>query len=99
MYANQDGLIYKFKDADPDQLYRTGVASRIKIIYYYGYNTIPQDIKRLTILYAKKMLKADNISKALIAGRNEFRPEMVDVDEEEIRRIVGHYIVLPMGNT
>ena len=99
MYANADGLIYKFKDASPDSLTRLGVANRIKILYYYGYDTIPKDITRLALLYAKRMLIQDNVGKAMIAGRNEFRPEMLNADIEEIDRIVGSYIVLPMGNT
>ena len=99
MYADENGLLYKFKDVDPDQLYRLGVANRIKIIYYYGYDTIPQDIKRLNLLLAKRMLIQDNIGKAMIQGRNEFRSEMFNVDMEEIERIKNSYIILPMGNT
>jgi hypothetical protein len=99
MFANEEGLIYTFTDADPDQLSKAGVAERIKVIYLYGYDTVPGDITRLTLLYAKRQLIQDNIGKAMIAGRNEFRPEMMNVDEEEMRRIVGSYIVLPMGNT
>lgn len=99
MYANEFGLIYKFKDESPDPLNRMGVANRIKILYYYGYDTIPQDIKRLTYLMGKRMLVQDNIGSSMIQGRNEFRPEMFDVDMNEINRIVSSYIVLPMGNT
>lgn len=99
MYVDANGLIYKFKDSDPDPLLRRGVANRVKILYYYGYSTIPQDIKRLNILLAKRMLIQDNIGKAMVAGRNEFRPEMFNVDMEEMERIKNSYIVLPMGNT
>jgi hypothetical protein len=98
-FANEDGLIYTFTDSDPDQLTKLGVAERIKIIYYYGFDTVPVDITRLTLLFAKKQLMNDNVSKAIIAGRNEFRPEMLNADDEEIKDIVGSYIVLPMGNT
>ncbi len=99
MHATAEGLIYKFKDASPDPLTRGGVASRVKILYYYGYDTIPDDITRLALIFAKKMLAQDNIGKAFIAGRNEFRPEMLNADESEIQRIKNSYIVLPMGNT
>ena len=99
MYADSNGLIYKFLDADPDPLTRGGVANRRKIIYLYGYNTIPVDIVRLTLLFAKRMLIQDNIGKAMIGGRNEFRPEMFNADMEEIQRIINSYIILPMGNT
>ena len=99
MVADENGLIYKFRDASPDNLIKSGVGKRVQIIYYYGENTIPADITRLTLLFAKRMLIQDNIGKAMIAGRNEFRPEMFDVDNAEIERIVGSHIVLPMGNT
>ncbi len=99
MNATSDGLIYKFRDADPEPLTRRGVASRVKIIYRYGYDTVPVDITRLTLLFAKRMLIQDNVGKAMIEGRNEFRPEMLNADESEIQRIVNSYVVLSMGNT
>ncbi len=99
MNATAEGLIYKFRDASPDPLTRRGVAKRIKILYYYGYDIIPEDITRLALIFAKKMLAQDNIGKAFIAGRNEFRPEMLNADENEIQKILNSYLVLPMGNT
>ena len=45
------------------------------------------------------MLIQDTIGKALIAGRNEFNPDMFNADLEEIERIKKSYIVLPMENT
>ena len=99
MNATSEGLIYKFKDASPDPLTRRGVANRVKIHYYYGEDTIPVDITRLSLIFAKKMLIQDNVGKAMIAGRNEFRPEMLNADEREIQRITNSHIILPMGNT
>jgi len=99
IFADEHGLIYKFKDADPNHLTRLGVAERIKIIYYYGYDTVPVDITRLTLLLAKKSLMQDTVGSAMIKGRNEFKPEMMDADKGEIERIINSYIVLSMGNT
>ncbi len=99
MFANETGLFYKYTDADPDPLTKSGVANRIKIIYLYGYNTVPPDITRLTLLFAKRMLMQDNIGKSMISGRNEFKPEMLNADIEEIKRIIDSYIVFSMGNT
>lgn len=98
-FANEDGLIYKFKDADPSPLTRVGVAERIKIIYRYGYKTVPTDITRLTLLFAKRALMKDNIGSSMIQGKNEFKPEILNIDDEEINKIVNSYIILPMGNT
>lgn len=99
MYANEEGLFYSFGDADPTPLTRRGVANRIKIIYLYGYNSVPADITRLTLIFAKRQLIQDNIGKALIAGRNEFNPEMFNADMNEIERIISSYLIIPMGNT
>jgi hypothetical protein len=99
MFATKDGLIYEFEDASPNQLTKEGVAERIKIIYLYGYDVVPGDITRLTLLFAKRALIQDNIGKSMIAGRNEFRPEMLNADESEIQKITNSYVVLPMGNT
>ena len=78
---------------------RVGVANRIRLRYMYGFDTIPDDIVRLNLLLAKRMLTTDNISKAMIAGRNEFRPEMLNADLEEINRIVGAWKQIPMQTT
>lgn len=99
IFVDAQGLIYKFKNASPDSLTRTGVAERIKIIYRYGYKTIPLDITRLTLLFAKKALANDSVGSAVIQGRDEFKPEVLNVDSEEIQKIINSYIILPMGNT
>jgi len=99
MYATDEGLIYKFADADPNPLTRIGVANRIKILYYYGYNSLPTDITRLSLIFGKRQLIQDNIGASMIKGRNEFRPEMFNADMEEMKRIINSYIILPMGNT
>ena len=102
MYADENGLFFRYKDAQvystSDAMINQDVANRAKLIYYYGYDTIPADITRLTLLFAKRQLLQDNISKALIAGRDEFQPEMFNVDNQEIMSIIDSYIVLSMGN-
>jgi len=85
--------------ASDNLLATIGVENRVRLLYLYGYDTIPVDITRLTLLYAKRQLITDNIGKAMIAGRNEFRPEMLNADLEEIERIKDTYIMLSMGNT
>jgi len=99
MFADKNGVIsingYRSNFVQINQ----DVANKVKILYYFGYNTIPNDITRLALIFAKRQLVQDNISKAMIAGRNEFRPEMFNVDVNEINRILNTYRVLPLGNT
>lgn len=99
VYVDDAGLAYRFKDSSPDVLTRAGVANRFKMIYLYGYDTVPGDITRLTLILSKRQLIQDNVGKSMIAGRNEFRPEMFNIDINEMKRIIDSYIVLPMGNT
>ncbi len=105
MHVTAEGLIYSFAESVfsssqyPGRLTKQDVANRVKIIYLYGNNTIPKDITRLSLLFAKQMLMKDTLSKAMIAGRDEFRPEVLDSDNTEINEIIGSYIVLSMGNT
>jgi len=76
-----------------------GIANRFKIRYLYGFDTIPADIVRLNLLLAKRQLIQDNIGKSMIAGRDEFNPEMFNADQTEIARIVDAYRQNAMGNT
>ncbi len=105
MHATAEGLLYSFAESVfsssqyPERLTKQDVANRVKIIYLYGNATIPDDITRLSLLFAKQMLMKDTLSKAMIDGRNEFRPEVLDSDNQEIQDIIGSYIVVPMGNT
>ena len=105
MHATENGLIYSFADSvfsgaqTPDKLTVQDVANRVKIIYYYGGNTIDEDITRLALIFGKRQLMQDNISKAIIEGRDEFKPRMFNADMEEMQGIINSHIVLPMGNT
>lgn len=78
---------------------RSDIPRRIRLNYFYGHNTVPVDITRLTLLFAKKMLMADTVGSSIVQGRDEFRPEMMNADEIEIQRIVESRRILPMGRT
>jgi len=106
MFANADGKIFIYRDslssqvtAESTVLHKTGVANRFKLTYLYGYDSVPVDITRLTLLLGKRMLIQDSVGGAMVKGRNEFRPEMMNADAQEIRSIVGTYKVVAMGNT
>lgn len=75
------------------------VDDRIRITYLHGYDTVPLDIVRLTILLAKRSLASNTISKSLIAGRDEFKPRLFNHDEQEIMLIANKYQQLQMENT
>jgi len=82
-------------------LAKIDVPNRFRVFYLYGYDTIPYDITRLTLLLAKRMLVQDNIGASIFKGRNEFGPSISDIsqiDTEEIRRIMDSYRIPQMGN-
>lgn len=75
------------------------VANRFRIRYLYGWDSIPVDVIRLCLLLSKRMIINDTVGMSTFKGRNEFRPETLNVDQTEINQIVSTYIQLPMGNT
>ena len=105
MHATETGLFYTYNQSVfntsqfPNRLTRQDVADRVKLIYYYGYDTIPADITRLTLIFAKEMLLKDNIGSSLIAGRDGFKPGVMSSDSKETESIINSYVVIPMGNT
>lgn len=105
MHATDTGLFYSYnlsvfqEQQYSDRLYKQDVADRVKLIYYHGYDTIPDDITRLTLIFAKGMLVKDTIGGKLIQGNDEFKPLIVDTDRGESESIINSYIVIPMGNT
>ena len=105
MHITETGLAYSYNQSVfnesqfPDRLSEQDVADRVKIIYYHGYNTVPTDITRLTLIFAKEMLLKDSIGSSLIKGRDGFRPGVMSTDAGEAESIINSYIVIPMGNT
>lgn len=80
-------------------LSKQDVANRFKITYFYGWDSIPVDVTRLTLLFAAKDLMNLAVRKAHISGQNSFEPSLVNVDLSEIDRLVSVYREIPMGNT
>jgi hypothetical protein len=104
--VDEDGKIYIFDDTlysntvtGNNLLSKQDVPNRLRISYYYGWDTIPVDITRLTLLMAAKEIMHVAVRKAHSEGKNDFRPTLVAVDDEEIAKIVGFYQNWNMSNT
>ena len=98
-YTEDDtGKVYIYEDTQVDSI-AANIPNRFEVIYYYGYAEVPEEIKRLTTLYATQMLLTENISQSLIKGRNEFNPEMLNPNGDEINEILNKFRNLDMGNT
>lgn len=64
---------------------------RVRISYQYGWSTIPEEIERLTLMLASKELKTRTVNRALIMGRDEFKPSMLNVDDQWIQNTLNRY--------
>lgn len=104
--ADDNGKIEIYKGLLIDNIYvdtilmsKQDVANRIRITYLYGWDIVPVDITRLTLLIAKQMLIMDTIGGSLVKGRNEFKPGVINVDNAEIESILSTYSMAKIGNT
>ena len=102
----EEGKIYIYRDQIINQIdysrtimARQDVANRFRLTYLSGYQTIPADINRLTLLVAKQMLVHDTVSAALIQGRDEFDPTLTNVENKEIESIMEDYKSVKVSNT
>lgn len=102
--VQEDNNIFIFANSDFNRLYQglmrnKDVANRVKLIqYYYGFDFIPEDIVRLTILLVNDMLVKDGFAKNLLEGRDEFSPSLTNPYGDEIQQIVSFYRFYKMTN-
>jgi len=64
---------------------------RVRLTYPHGYSTIPEEIQRLTLMIAARELRSRVIQKALISGRDEFKPSLVNVDNDWMKETLDRY--------
>jgi len=64
---------------------------RVRLSYPYGWNVIPEEIELCTLMIASKQLLNQTVSRSLIQGRDEFRPQMLTVDDAWINSIKERY--------
>lgn len=68
------------------------VPNRFRVSYQYGYSSIYDDIKQLCLMIAAKELSHMAVRASHIDGRNDFKPELVDVDEQWIKETIKKHI-------
>jgi len=94
-----DDTLYNNLVTGNNLLFKQDVPKRFRMTYLYGWDTIPKDITRLTLLIAAKDIIHMAVRKAHAFGLNDFRPALVNVDNDEIIRIASFYHNLDMNNT
>ena len=67
------------------------VPNRFRATYLHGWETIPKDITRLTLMIASQDLMHSVVRKATGHGRDEFSPALINVDEDWINKTIARY--------
>ena len=65
--------------------------NRFRTTYFHGNTTIPNDIKKATLMIASRDLMHKAVRKATVGGKNSFNPAMIDVDMAWIDQILSRY--------
>ena len=96
---DESGRIYLYKEqwtTSNNSYYNNlqplkGVPNRVRFSYLYGYDSIPANVERATIMMAARELRLQTVSRALIEGRNEFKPATIDIDLEWVKSTLDEY--------
>ena len=84
------------------------VPARVRVTYPYCWfdvgtkfneTFIPQDIKRATLMIAAKELMHSTVVRHTIEGRNEFKPELINVDEDWINKTIQFFNSVRVSRT
>ena len=67
------------------------VPNRFRMSYVWGNDSIPEDIKQLTLMTAAQDLLHRAVRKAHTAGLNDFDPGLINVDDAWIKETIKSY--------
>lgn len=98
------GKFHLFKNYVISSIYTTNnppsmTPNRVRISYIYGWDTIPADITRLTLMIASRDLQHMIVRKATLNGLNSFSPNLLSIDDELIEQTILRYQNPLFGNT
>lgn len=74
------------------------VPNRFRVTYIWGNSTLSEDIKRCVLMMASKDLIHMSNRKALLDGVSPEKGATIDIDQEEIDRIVESYLNVNSSN-
>jgi len=67
------------------------VPNRFRTTYIYGNTTIPEDVKRVTLMIASKDIMHGAVRKSHSEGQNDFNPDLIDDDQLWIDKTLDRY--------
>jgi len=74
------------------------IPGRVRFTYYYGYDTIPGEVKRCCLMIAARELMGITVHKSHGEGSDGFNPTMVNIDETWIKNTLDAYRVIVSSN-
>ena len=89
IYADGDNYFGTYVDIESSPL--KGVANRFRVSYLSGESSIPDDVVKATLMLASKDLMSRAVRHAHSAGLNDFNPSLLNVDQEELNRVVMNH--------
>jgi hypothetical protein len=92
-YQRTVGSLYN-EDVPPKN-----IPGRFRASYLWGYNTIPEDIKLVTMMKASQDIMHKAVRKSSAQGRDSFSPELINVDQDLIEKIMSGYRQIYSGRT
>ena len=75
------------------------VPNRFRASYIAGYEEIPLNIKRVVLMIAAKDVLHTAVRSAHADGKNDFNPEMIDIDEKWIQSTISENRSIQVVNT
>lgn len=82
----QYGRYYSDLNSPPDQ-----VPHRVRVNYSSGTSSIPDDVKKATLMIASQDLMKAVVRKAHAQGLNNYNPSLIEVDQAELDKLIAHY--------
>lgn len=67
------------------------VPDRFRVSYVYGTAGLPTDIVQLNLMLAASDIMRETVRKAHAAGLNDFNPDLINVDQAEIDKLISYY--------
>ena len=77
-----------------DSVPQRGVPNRFRVSYLSGNDSIPEDITKLCLMVAGSSIIKQTVRNATIGGLDDFRPNLVNVDKDEIDELFSNYRLL-----
>ena len=67
------------------------VPNRFRASYIWGESSIPNDIKRCELMMAARDMMRTIVRQKHTEGMNDYNPSLLDIDKDEIDRIISEY--------